>query len=254
MRYVWDRYHDYFGPGRVSPVARLAIRPIAARLRAWDVASSARVDRFAANSAYVAGRISRYYGRDSTVIPPPVDTAFFTPGADAPGQYDLVVSALAPYKRLELCLEAYRGSGWPLRIVGSGPEAARLRARAPAEVDFLGQVSDEALRELYRGCRAVLMPGIEDAGIVPLEALACGRPAVVFGEGGGAEGVEHGRTGLVFREPTPEALRSAVATLETTRFDRLALRARAETQSTARFEERIRRFVEEALAHRDQAC
>jgi glycosyltransferase involved in cell wall biosynthesis len=252
MRYVWDRYDDYFGPGRASLLARLAIRPIAARLRAWDVRTAARVHRFAANSAYVAGRIRRYYGRDSVVIPPPVDTGFFTPGEDRPGSYDLVVSALAPYKRIELVLDAYRGSGRPLRIVGSGPEAARLRALAPPEAVFLGQVSDEELREQYRGCRAVLMPGVEDAGIVPLEALACGRPAIVFGEGGGAETIEHGRTGLVFREPSADALRAAVSTLEKARFDRLALRARAEAHSRDVFEGRVRAFVEEALADGDR--
>jgi glycosyltransferase involved in cell wall biosynthesis len=254
MRYVWDRYDDYFGPGRASLPARLVIGPLAARLRAWDAASASRVHHFAANSAYVAGRIRRYYGRDSTVIPPPVDTAFFTPGADVTGQYDLVVSALAPYKRLELCLEAYRGSGRRLRIVGSGPEAGRLRARAPAEVEFLGQVTDEALVELYRACRAVLMPGIEDAGIVPLEALACGRPAIVFGEGGGAESIEHGKTGLVFHEPSAEALRAAVTALDRMQFDRLALRARAEALSMQRFEERIREFAKGALAQRVPGC
>lgn len=254
MRYVWDRFDDYFGPGRASPPARLAIRPIAAWLRRWDARSAVRVHRFAANSRYVASRIRRYYERDAVVLPPPVDTDFFTPGPDAPGRYDLVVSALAPYKRIELALEAYRGTGRPLRVVGGGPEAARLRARAPAEAEFLGPVPDAELRDLYRGCRAVLMPGVEDAGIVPLEAMACGRPAVVFGEGGGVESVEHGRTGLVFREPTAASLRAAVASLENARFDRLALRAMAEAQSTARFEERVGAFVDDALAHRGPAC
>jgi len=254
MRYVWDRFDDYFGPGRASPLARLAIRPLAARLRAWDVRTAARVHRFAANSAYVAGRIRRYYRRDSVVIPPPVDTDFFTPGEDRPGAYDLVVSALAPYKRLDLVLDAYRGTGWPLRIVGSGPEAARLRALAPPEAAFLGQLTDDELRDQYRGARAVLMPGVEDAGIVPLEALACGRPAVVFGEGGGAETIEHGRTGLVFREPTAAALREAVLTLEKARFDRLALRARAEAHRREVFEDRVRAFVEGALADRGPGC
>jgi glycosyltransferase involved in cell wall biosynthesis len=164
MRYVWDRYDDYFGPGRASPLARLAIRPIAARLRAWDARTAPRVHGFVANSRYVADRIRRCYGRESEVIPPPVDTEFFTPGPDVPGQYDLVVSALAPYKRIELALEAYRGSGRRLRVVGTGPEAARLRALAPREAEFLGQVTDAELRELYRGCRAALMPGVEDAG------------------------------------------------------------------------------------------
>ena len=254
MRYVWDRFDDYFGPGRASPLARLAIRPIAARLRAWDVQTSTRVHRFAANSAYVAGRIRRYYARDAVVIPPPVDTDFFTPGEDRPGTYDLVVSALAPYKRLDLVLAAYRGTGLPLRVVGQGPEGARLRTLAPKETSFLGQLSDEDLREQYRSCRAVLMPGVEDAGIVPLEALACGRPAVVFGEGGGAETVEHGRTGLVFHEPTVAALRAAVSTLGTTRFDRLTLRARAEAHRREVFEGRLRAFVDDALAGRDPGC
>lgn len=255
MRYVWDRFDDYFGPGRASPPLRAVIRLMAARLRRWDARTASRVHRFAANSAYVAERIRRYYSCDAVVIPPPVDTDFFTPGKDAaPGAYDLVVSALAPYKRIELALEAYRGSGRRLKVVGTGPEAARLRASAPAEVEFLGHVPDAALRELYRGCRAVLMPGVEDAGIVPLEAMACGRPAVVFGEGGGAESVEHGVSGLVFREPTAASLRAAVDALAEARFDRLALRARAEANGTGRFEERVRGFVADALAHRDPAC
>ncbi len=248
MRYVWDRYPDYFGPGRLGAPGKWLVPVAAEALRAWDVASSARVHRFAANSAYVAGRIARYYGRAAEVIPPPVDTDFFTPGDDRPGTYDLVVSALAPYKRLELVLRAYRGTGRPLRIVGTGPEEARLRALAPPEASFLGRVSDEELRELYRGCRAVLMPGVEDFGIVPLEAMACGRPAVIFAEGGGVETVEPGKTGLHFHEPTPEALRAAVDSLAAVRFDRITLRAQAEAHSIPTFESRFRAFVARSLA------
>jgi glycosyltransferase involved in cell wall biosynthesis len=251
MRYVWDRYTDYFGPGRVGILGRMVVPPAAAGLRAWDVASAARVHRFAANSAYVAGRIRRYYGREAEVIPPPVDADYFTPGPDRPGTYDLVVSALAPYKRLELALEAYRGTGWPLRVVGTGPEEARLRSLAPPEVSFLGRLPDAELREQYRACRAVLLPGVEDFGIVPVEAMACGRPAVVFGEGGGLETVEDGRTGIVFSEPTATALRAALATLSSARFDRLALRTRAEVHRREVFESRIRGFVERALAATD---
>ena len=254
MRYVWDRYDDYFGPGRASLVTRLVVRPLAPRLRAWDVKTAARVHRFAANSEWVRARIRRFYGRDAVVIPPPVDTEFFTRGADGPGAYDLVVSALAPYKRLDLVLDAYRGTGRPVRIVGTGPEEARLRSMAPPEAAFLGHVPDETLRDLYRGCRAVLMPGVEDAGIVPLEALACGRPAVVFGQGGAAETIEHGETGVVFHEQTAEALRAAVANLETTPFDRLRLRKRAEALGVHVFEERLRAFVAEALAAGKPGC
>jgi glycosyltransferase involved in cell wall biosynthesis len=247
MRYVWDRYDDYFGPSRVPGALRPAIALVARRLRAWDVRTAAGVDAFVANSAYVAGRIRRYYGRTAEVIPPPVDTDFFTPGPEGPGSYDLVVSALAPYKRIDLVLEAYRGTGRPLRIVGSGPEEPRLRAHAPAEAAFLGRVDDLELRELYRGCRAVIMPGIEDFGIVPLEAMACGRPAVVFAEGGGPESVVPGQTGVLFDEPTPASLRRAIDSLDALAFNRATLRARAEVHARSIFEARFRGFVVGAL-------
>jgi glycosyltransferase involved in cell wall biosynthesis len=248
MRYVWDRYDDYFGRGRLSGLERALVPLVAEGLRAWDVATVPRVHHFAANSRYVAGRIRRYYGRDAEVIAPPVDTMFFTPGSGGAGAYDLVVSALAPYKRLDLVLAAYRGTGRALKIVGAGPEEARLRAMMPAEATLLGQVDDHTLRDLYRGCRAVVMPGVEDFGIVPLEAMACGRPAVVFAEGGGAESVIPGETGVVFHEATPEALRAAVDSLQGIRFNTSALRARAESYGRRVFEARFRDFVDRALA------
>jgi len=248
MRYIWDRYDDYFGPGRAPLAVRWAMGAAAPWLRAWDVRSSSRVGRFIANSAYVAGRIRRYYGRDADVVHPPVDTDFFTPGPDAPGRYDLVVSALAPYKRLDLVLNAYRGTGWPVKIVGWGPEERRLRAAAPSEVELVGCVDDDALRALYRGCRAVLMPGVEDFGIVPLEAMACGRPAVVYAEGGGPESVVAGETGLLFHEPTAAALRAAVDSLPAVRFNSATLRQKAEAGSRARFEARLKALVDKALA------
>jgi glycosyltransferase involved in cell wall biosynthesis len=247
MRYVWDRYDDYFGPGRVSGAVRLFAPLLARALRSWDVATASRVHAYAANSAYVAARIRRYYGREAEVLPPPVDVDFFTPDG-ARADYDLVVSALVPYKRIEIALEAYRGTGRRLKIVGEGPEDARLRALAPPEAEFLGRVPDETLRDLYRACRAVLMPGVEDFGIVPLEAMACGRPVVAFAEGGAVESVRHGETGVLFHEPTAAALRAAVDSLEALRFNTSALRARAEAHSRAVFEARFRAFVDRALA------
>jgi glycosyltransferase involved in cell wall biosynthesis len=180
-----------------------------------------------------------------------VDTTFFTLGPDQPGEYDLVVSALAPYKRLDLVLEAYRGTGRRLLVVGTGPEREDLQAIAPPEAEFLGRVDDTRLRDLYRGCRAVVMAGVEDFGIVPLEAMACGRPAIVYGEGGGPESVIPGYTGIVFDEPTPAALRHAVISLETQRFDRLVLREQAEAHGPEVFARRIRSFVERALVSRE---
>lgn len=249
MRYVWDRYDDYFGAQRVGPAVRLAIGLLRPWLQRWDVRSAGRVHHFAANSAYVSERIRRYYGREAEVVPPPVDTNFFTPGVVPPGEpYDLVVSALVPYKRLELVLEAYRGSARRVLVVGDGPERARLEAAAPPELSFLGHVDDVALRALYRGCRAVLMPGVEDFGIVPVEAMACGRPAVVYGEGGGAESVIDGETGLVFREPSVAGLRAAVDALPRMRFNANTLRARAEAFSSGVFERRWHAFVARTAA------
>jgi glycosyltransferase involved in cell wall biosynthesis len=251
MRYVWDRFDDYFGPDRMAAPARFLVGRIAEGLRAWDVATAAPVDAFAANSAFVAERIRRYYGREPRVIPPPVDVDFFTPGPDEPGRYDLVVSALAPYKRIELVLEAYRGTGRPLKIVGSGPERARLEHGAPREAEFLGYVDDVRLRELYRGCRAAIMASVEDFGIVPLEAMACGRPAIVFGEGGGTESVVEGKTGLVFREATARALRDTVDALQPLGFNRDVLRARALEFSQTEFLRRFREFASEVTS---RAC
>ena len=248
MRYVWDRYDDYFGPGRVSGLTAAVIPTIAEALRAWDVATAGGVDGYVANSAHVAGRIRRYYGRDATVIPPPVDTDFFTPDGRPEGDYDLVVSALVPYKRIELILDAYRKGPRPLKVVGGGPEAARLRALAGRETELLGPVDDVTLRDLYRGCRAVVMASVEDFGIVPLEAMACGRPAVVFAEGGGRETVLPGQTGVLFQGPTAASLRAAVDSLEGLRFNTTTLRAHAEAHSRQVFEARFRAFVKEALA------
>ena len=241
MRYVWDRYDDYFG--NLGWPARPLVASIAEGLRAWDVATAAGVTAFAANSAFVARRIARYYGRASTVIPPPVDTEFFTPGDARPKDFDLVVSALAAYKRIELILDAYRGTGRRLKIVGSGPERERLQRAAPPEAEFLGSVDDRALRELYRDCRVVVMASVEDFGIVPLEAMACGRPAIVFGEGGGPETVIDGVTGLIFRQASAASLRAVVDSLQALSFNRDTLRARAQEFRLSAFVGRIRAFV-----------
>ena len=219
---------------------------MAAALRRWDAATANRVHHFVANSRYVAARIQRYYQRTAEVIEPPVDAAFFTPDGSPPGDYDLVVTALVPYKRTELILEAYRGTGRKLKIVGKGTpaEEARLRRMAPSEAEFTGYLDDVRLRDAYRGCRAVIMASVEDFGIVPLEAMACARPAVVFGEGGGPESVVEDETGLVFREATPQALRQTVERLDRIQFDPVVLRARAEQFDVPVFEARFRAFAD----------
>lgn len=244
MRYVWDRFEDYFGSGWK---ARVLYGPAAGLLRRWDRRSSIRVDHFIANSEYVASRIRDYYGREAdAVIPPPVDTDFFTPapeGESVSDPYFLVVSALVPYKRIELAVDAFRSRVEPLLVVGTGPSEAKLKARAPSNVRFLGWLPDEELRKLYRGCRATILPGVEDFGIVPLESLACGAPVVAFGEGGALDTVKDGETGVLFREPTAVSLSHAIDRVSGLRFNRESLRNWALGFSRQRFLTQMREFV-----------
>lgn len=216
MRYVWDLYGDYFPRGLSEPV----ISAFASYLRMWDVTATARVDRIAAISFHVQRRVARYYRRESTVLYPPLEDVYLrAPIAAGRGQYLLAVSALAPYKRLDLAIAASRRTGEALWIVGSGPEEARLRSMAPPSVRFLGWQPPERLPELYRGARALVFPGVEDFGIAPVECQAMGRPVVGYGAGGLLETVHplgatrEPPTGILFAEQTAEALCRALDSL-----------------------------------------
>ena len=244
MRYAWD-----FEPGYVHSLPP-AVRPLARTaflwLRWWDRATADGVDHFIANSKFVAGRIRRHYGREATVIYPPVDTEYFTPSGHPGGSF-LVVSRLVPYKRVDLAVEAFNRLGRPLVIVGDGPEASWLRAKARPNITFVGEVSDAALRSYYRRCAALVFPGEEDFGLVPLEAQACGRPVIAFGRGGALESVVDGMTGGFFFEPTADALMAAVRAFDQTSYDPAAIRSHAEQFSRRRFLREMRQFVETVL-------
>lgn len=277
MRYAWDQQHAYF-PKRRGIVARLRGAALTA-LRAWDVTSAARVDHFVANSRFVASRIERYYRRSADVLHPPVDTDYYTPpeetpaddgaavnGAGSGGEYCLMVAALAPYKRVEVAMEACQAVGMELRVVGEGPERPRLEALARGGTRLLGRVDGAELRRLYRGARFLLQPGVEDFGIAPVEALACGTPVVAWGEGGVLDIVENGRHGVLYlpgadgdddatvalpgsgdgEADNPRALGAHAAALAAAidkarqiRFNVLDLRQRAEDFSRSRFRERL---------------
>jgi glycosyltransferase involved in cell wall biosynthesis len=214
-------------------------RPVMAAMARWDRATAGRVHRYVTNSQHVARRIGRYYNREASVVHPPVDTAFFTPDGSSPDRYFLIVSALVPYKRLEVAIEAAARVGVPLRVAGRGPEEPRLRrvaAEAGGEVEFLGRRSDEELRVLYRGARAVLFPGEEDFGIVPVEAQACGRPVVALGRGGALETIIDGVTGVLVPESSVEAFASGLDRVGAEgAFDPAAARAHAERFGRDRF-------------------
>ena len=248
MRYAWDQFDAYFGPERVGRSAsRWFYRPIMARLARWDAATAGRVHRFIANSRYVAARIRRYYNREASIVYPPVDTVFYRPADVSPESHFLIVSALVPYKRIDLAIEACRRTGAALRITGDGPERQSLERRAGGGVEFLGALSDEALRDEYRRARAVILPGEEDFGIVPVEAQACGRPVVALGRGGALETVIDGETGVLFDDPTPESLAGALDTAASVSFDSTRIRRHAERFSRERHVQELRRLIEDTI-------
>jgi glycosyltransferase involved in cell wall biosynthesis len=254
MRYMWDLFEEYFGPGRASWPVRLAARTLRPRLQAWDRATAAAPDVMLADSQHVAKRIARDWGRTvDGVVHCPVNVERFATGplGTGNGGYFLWVGAFAPYKRLDVALEAFRRLGLPLWVAGDGQDAGRLRTQLPSNIRWLGPVPNAELPELYRGARALVFPGEEDFGIVPLEALASGRPVLALGRGGALETVS-AETGIFFDEATPEALMEAVKRFGAfeSSFRPVAARARALGFGREQFTAGIRRAVEPLLAGR----
>jgi glycosyltransferase involved in cell wall biosynthesis len=245
MRYMWDLFDDYFGPGRASLPVRAAAHAVRPYLQKWDRESTAGVDRILVNSQHIAGKVRRFWGRDATVVYPPVALERFCQHpleGLGRGGYFLWLGAFAPYKRLDIALEAFRQLDAPLWVVGTGQEAARLTSGPlPSHIRFLGPVSDEALAGLYRDARALIFTPEEDFGIVPLEAQACGRPVIAYGRGGALETVSP-RTGLFFDAQTPEALAEAVRRFEQWEgsFRPEDARAQAERFSRAAFQRAVK--------------
>jgi glycosyltransferase involved in cell wall biosynthesis len=253
MRYIWEG-GEYAPSVPGGAVGRAAFGALAHYLRLWDMASTSRVDALVANSRYTRDRIQRCYGRASEVIEPPVDVARFeripdprplaASSGDAP-MY-LCVSALVPYKRVELAVRAFLGRPERLVVVGEGPEQARLAgiAAGAPNIEVRGRVDDAAVDQLFAECQAVIHPAIDDFGIVPVEALATGRPVVAFAGGGATDSVRDGETGVLFAEATPAALGAALTRLRDLRFDPARLRAEARRFDRAVFERRFAAFVD----------
>ena len=249
MRYAWDQFEAYFGVERVGYVAsRWFYKPVMERLARWDAATAHRVTRFVGNSRHVAGRIARYYNREASVVYPPVDTAFYHPAAISPESHFLIVSALVPYKRIDLAIDACRRAGARLRIVGDGPERERLERAGSDLIEFLGPLSDEQIRDEYRRALAVILPGEEDFGIVPVEAQACGRPVVAFARGGALETVIDGETGVLFAEPTAGSLSEALDRVARLHVDGKVLRAHAEQFSRESHTRQMRDLIDDTIA------
>ena len=247
MRYAWDQLDAYFGPKRVGTLKYRLYRSIMRRIARWDVQTAGRVDEFVAISDHVAKRIDQYYERPSQVIYPPVDTDFFTPSNSAPDDYFLIVSALVPYKRVDLAIAAAEQAHVPLRIIGRGPESTRLRAQGGPNVTFVEHCSDFELRDFYRNCRAFLQTGEEDFGIAPVEAQACGRPVIALARGGACETVETGVTGYLVDEDSPRAFADAINRLDNDPFDQTILHRSASRFSRTRFMNEIRSKIESVI-------
>ena len=246
MRYIWDMYHDY--RARAGFLTRLVMPPLAHYLRMWDVTSSSRVDHFIANSNYVAGRILKYYRRGADVIHPPVRTEeFFI--SDSIDDYYLVLGQLVPYKRVDLAVEAFNRSGKRLVVIGDGEQLDTLKKIAGQNIEILGRQPFSMIRRYLARCKALIFPGVEDFGIVPLEAMASGRPVIAYGKGGALETVVDGETGLFFREQSAQALNEAVVKYESTqdKFDPRLIRKHAETFGKERFKEKIKAYIDQKI-------
>ncbi len=268
MRYIWDQYHHYFGNGRSDPLAKLTMPFLLPYLRRWDVKTGQLPTYLIASSNHVAQRIQNYYNREPVVIHPPVDVSFFKPSNKDEGYY-LVVSALSPYKRVDLAIKAFNQLKWPLKIIGSGPEERRLKQIAGPTVELLGWMTDTDLREAYVACRAIVFPGEEDFGIVPLEAMACGKPVIAYGSGGVIESVipvqninANTPTGVFFYQQTPEAIIEALKYFESrfALFDSCQIREHVEPFDRQYFKQKIYQYIElklrefKGISNAQEAC
>jgi glycosyltransferase involved in cell wall biosynthesis len=247
MRYVWDMYQDYLE--NAGGITRLVMPPLIHYVRLWDYASAARVDHFIANSDHVAKRIQKNYRRDATVIYPPVDTAVFTQFATSENFY-LIVGQLVGYKRTDLAVEAFNRMGKPLIIIGDGEQFDHLCSQAKSNVKIMGRQPFSVIRDHYARCKALIFPGEEDFGIVPVEAMASGRPVIAYRKGGALETVVEGVTGLFFEQQTPDALIQTIEHYEETQQQFIPERIIQHAQSFDKetFKIKIKQFIEEALA------
>ena len=255
MRYVWDLHHAYL-TGQSSLPNKLGLSLVRHSLQRWDVCSSNRVDFFIANSRNISQKIACYYGRGSRIVYPPVDHRRFRIG-DGAGDYYLIVSALVPYKRIDIAVAAFNSLRLPLKIVGAGPLRRELQQQASSNIEFLGSVDDACLAQLYSACRALIFPGEEDFGIVPLEAQMSGRPVIGLGRGGLLETVvgldsaaaAAGPTGVFFDELSAASLFAAVRRFEISheRFVPEVIRAHALHFNRDRFKREIAAAIDEGL-------
>ena len=247
MRYVWNMFHDY--RERTSLINRIVMPAASHYIRNWDAISANRVHEFVANSATVARRIETYYRRSSVVIYPPVDTKAFEIVPDQEiGDYYLMVGELVRYKRPELAVEAFNRLQKPLVVLGGGEMLRELRSMAGPTVKILGPQPFSVLKHHYARCQALIFPGEEDFGIVPVEAMASGRPVIAFAKGGATETVQDGVTGTFFRDQSVDSIIDAIERSRQIAFDPATIAARAEEFSVDRFSRAMAQFIDTTMS------
>ena len=249
MRYIWDLYHEYYQSA--GKLARLVMALTSPWLRSWDVTTASRVDYFIANSKYVASRINKFYRRDAVVINPPVETSRFS-SADSIGDFYLCAGQITPYKRIDIAIEACNKLNKKLVIVGSGA-GKDLKELAGPTVKFADSVDDDEMAHLFRACKALIYPGIEDFGIVPLEVMASGRPVIAFNKGGATETVKDGVTGILFKEQNADSLSDAIIEFEKNPdlFSVESLQAHAQSFDRNHFKTKLNEYITSCIQRKE---
>jgi glycosyltransferase involved in cell wall biosynthesis len=242
-RFAW-RYHEYISEGKIGKIFERIIPLLVHHIRVWDFIASKRVDYYIANSKNTARRLLKFYGVNSRVVYPPVETHRFFIEKNPTLDYYLIVSRLVSYKKIDLAIQACNQLSIPLKVVGNGPDLKRLRSIAGSTVEVLGRVPDGEVEKLFANCKGFFFPGEEDFGIAPLEAMASGRPVIAYRAGGAIETVVDGETGVFFDEPTVESLVNAIKRFEQLVFDPIKLRLHAEKFSVEVFQKQISILLE----------
>lgn len=247
MRYIWDMYYEY--RSNAGRLIKFLFPFLAHRLRMWDRLSADRVDYFIANSEFVASRIKKYYRRDAEVIHPPVNSTQFTP-VDDRGDFYLCLGQLVSYKRADLAVEAFNKLGVRLIVVGEGELFDKLKKMAGDNIEILGRQPFPVIKDLLQRCKGLIFPGVEDFGIVPVEAMAAGAPVIAYARGGALETVKHGETGLLFNEQNVESLIEAVQLIESGKvtFNTNTLHTHAKDFEKEQFKLQIQSFIDSCLA------
>ena len=245
-RYVWDDSQKYLEEFNYPSIVKKIVPPLLNYLRVWDGAASERPAKYIANSRFVASRIKKYHRREADVIHPPVGTSSFFISNEI-DDYFLMVARFLPYKKVDLAVRVFNELGWPLKIIGDGPEKNNLKKNAHSNIEFIGLISEKNLPGYYSRCRALIFPQEEDFGIAAVEAMSSGRPVVAFAGGGALEMVREGETGIFFKEQTVESLKDALLNFKQNEFDPLRIKRRAADFDKEVFKEKIKNFIKKTI-------